>query len=354
MVTHKKSSNQAKSLVGLARGTRAAIVVPSLFALGLLVIKQPQMAGFSVFGTFAHLVMVNYSQKRATRAVQVATLTLLGAVLVCLGTFASVNPWTAVAGAMAMGFLLEWPAVVRGPLVVVRTPLLLSFMLAVTVPTPLPFVVPQLLGWLLAGMVAQPLLQVLWIPMRPASQADEATPTSSNVVSPSHWLGNATFTGLAMGLAVLTAHFLLLSHPFWVVLGVLPVLSARGTLPARTFWHQQAGTILGFVVGACLVAIVGSHQEVYWIALPCVIFISAYASTAFGFVAGQAAFTVFAVVLFCILSPAQGQVGLLRVEDIAIGGVLSLLVASLQRLGQRMFAAKTGSGLNEKEMVDIT
>jgi hypothetical protein len=83
-----------------------------------------------------------------------------------------------------------------------------------------------------------------------------------------------------------------------------------------------------------------------------VIFFSAYASTAFGFVAGQAAFTVFAVVLFCILSPAQGQVGLLRVEDIAIGGVLSLLVASLQRIGQRMFATKTGSGLSEKEMGD--
>jgi hypothetical protein len=38
---------------------RAAIVVPSLFALGLLVIKQPQMAGFSVFGTFAHLVILD-------------------------------------------------------------------------------------------------------------------------------------------------------------------------------------------------------------------------------------------------------------------------------------------------------
>jgi len=341
-------SNQAKKLAGLARGMRAAIIVPSLFALGLLVIKQPQMAGFSVFGTFGHLVMVNYSQTRATRAAQAATLTLLGVLLVCLGTFVSANSWTAAAGAMAVGFLSEWPAVARGHVAVVRTALLLSFMLAVAIPTPLRFVVPQLLGWLLAGMVAQPLLQVIWIPIRPAPHTGEE-PARSSVVGSSHWLGNAGFNGLAMGLAVLTAHALRVSHAFWVVLGVLPVLSARGAVPSRIFWHEQAGTVLGFVVGAALVAVMGAHQQVYWIALACVTLFSAYASTAIGFVVGQAAFTVFAVVLFCILAPTQVQVGRLRVEDIAIGGVLGLLLASLQRLGQRMFAAKTGTGPSDTD-----
>jgi hypothetical protein len=76
---------------------------------------------------------------------------------------------------------------------------------------------------------------------------------------------------------------------------------------------------------------VGTHQAWFWIALPGLIFCSAYASTAIGPVAGQAAFTVFAVILFCILSPLERHVGVVRVEDIAIGGVLSFLVASLQR-----------------------
>jgi hypothetical protein len=44
-----------KSLAGLARGARAAIVVPSLIALTLLAIKQPQMAGFAIYGSFDHL-----------------------------------------------------------------------------------------------------------------------------------------------------------------------------------------------------------------------------------------------------------------------------------------------------------
>ena len=310
------------------------MVVPSLFALGLFVIKQPQMAGFSVFGTFAHLVMVNYAPSKGDRSAEAATLTLLGAVLVTLGTLASVDTWTAVAGATSAGFLSAWPALLKGHVAVVRTALLLSFMLAVAVPTPFGAVLPQLSGWLLAGVVAQPVLRLFWIPIRPAILTQAALTSRNGPAIPSSWLAHAACIGIAMGLAIFAARVLNLSHAFWVVLGVLPVLSAGGMSPSRTFWHEQAGTLLGFVVGAALVLAVGSHQEWYWIILPCLIFFSAYASTALGFVAGQAGFTVFAVVLFCILSPSQRQIGILRVEDIAIGGVLSLLVASLQRLGE--------------------
>jgi hypothetical protein len=330
-----------KRLAGLARGARAAIVVPSLIALTLLVIKQPQMAGFAIYGSFAHLVIVNYSQSRATRAAEAATLTLFGAFLVCLGTSTSVMSWTAVAGAVVIGFLSAWPPVVKGNVAVVRTALLLLFILTVAVPTPFYLVIPQLLGWLLAGLVAQPLLQLLWIPILPAPNGGEAISASSNAVTVSPWLGNAASTGLAIGLAVWTAHVLRLNHAFWVVLGVLPVLRSGATSPTRAFWHEQVGTVLGFVLGALLVAILDAQRELYWIALPCVIFMAVFASTAIGFIAGQAAFTVFVVVLFCIVSPSERQVGFTRVEDVAIGGLLCLVVASLQRLGQMMSAAKT-------------
>jgi hypothetical protein len=146
--------------------------VPSLFASGLLVIKQPQMAGFSVFGTFAHLVMVNYSAIDRTRSVQAAVLTGLGALLVSFGTLASANTWAAVAGAMAAGFLAKSSLLARGPAAGVRTPSLLSFMLAAAVPTPVRFMLPQLAGWLLAGVVAQPVLRLLWIPIWPVSEDD--------------------------------------------------------------------------------------------------------------------------------------------------------------------------------------
>jgi hypothetical protein len=325
---------QQSGLAGLGRGLRAAIVVPSLFALGLLVIKQPQMAGFSVFGTFAHLVMVNYAAPRRTRAAQAAILTFSGAILVTLGTLASVSTWLAAAGAFSAGFLSKWPAFLRGYIPVIRTALLLSFMLAVGVPTPPRYLLPQLAGWFLAGLVAQPVLQFLWIPILPTNFETEPLAANSSMVGSSRWLADAICTGAALGLAVLVARLLHLAHAFWVVLGVLPVLGARGASRTRTFWQQQAATALGFLVGAILVAIAGANQACYWIILPCIIFFSAYASSALGFIEGQAGFTVFAVVLFCILSPLQRQVGLLRVEDVAIGGIVSLLVASLQRFGE--------------------
>jgi hypothetical protein len=207
-------------------------------------------------------------------------------------------------------------------------------MLAVAVPTPLHSLPRELCGWLLAGMIAQPALRLLWIPVRPVDLAGKVGSAQSDAM-PSAFLGNAFCAGAAMGLAVLIARLLGLHHAFWVVLGVAPVLSMRNIPPVCTFWHQQAGTLFGFLVGAVVVATVGAHQLWYWIALPCAVFVSAYLSSAVGFTVGQAGFTAFAMVLFCLLAPLQREVGIVRIEDIAIGGAISLLVAALRHLGQR-------------------
>jgi uncharacterized membrane protein YccC len=208
------------------------------------------------------------------------------------------------------------------------------FMLAVAIPTPLRSLPPELCGWLLAGMIAQPALQLLWIPIRPGGLTGQVGSGPSDTVS-SASMGNAVCAGAAMGLAVLIARLLGLQHPFWVVLGVAPVLSMRSIPATCTFWHQQAGTLLGFLVGVLVVASVGAHQAWYWIVLPCVVFVSVYLSSAVSFATSQAGFTAFAVVLFCILTPLQGEVGVVRIEDVFIGGAISLLVASLGRLGER-------------------
>jgi hypothetical protein len=96
---------QERQLTGLARGTRAARSwLPPLLALALLVTEQPEMAGFGVFGTFAHLVMVNYHPAKGARSAESGTLTAMGAILVVLGTLASPNIWLAVPGAAIAGF----------------------------------------------------------------------------------------------------------------------------------------------------------------------------------------------------------------------------------------------------------
>jgi uncharacterized membrane protein YccC len=139
---------------------------------------------------------------------------------------------------------------------------------------------------------------------------------------------------LALGLAVLLTRLLKVEHAFWVVLGMLPVLNAGQSSAARAFWQEQAGTLIGFLVSAAVVAIIGQHIAWYWLILPFVVFGSVYAAGGSSLIPGQAAFTVFAVVLFCILSPNQKQAGILRLEDIAIGGAVSLAVGALVRRGR--------------------
>ena len=327
-----------RRLASLARSARAAIVVPLLFASALLAIKQPEMAGFAVFGTFAHQVLVSYDTAGTARYAQSAMLTVLGAIMVGVGVLASPNTWLAVTGAVALGLLSELPSVARGRIAAIRRALLLSFMLAVAVPAPVSSVFSYLAGWLMAGAIAQPALLLIWIPLQKSSSANEGARSydrASNAVAAAHLTStvNAVRCGLALGLAVLLTRLLKVEHAFWVVLGVLPVLNASGSSAARAFWQEQAGTLIGFLVSAAVVAIIGQHIAWYWLILPFVVFGSVYAASGSSLLPGQAAFTVFAVVLFCILSPKQKQAGILRLEDIAIGGAVSLAVGALVRRG---------------------
>jgi hypothetical protein len=57
--------------------------------------------------------------------------------------------------------------------------------------------------------------------------------------------------------------------------------------------------------------------------------VAAYAPGTTPFLVGQAAFTVTIVVLFNLLAPAGWRVGLLRVEDVAIGCAVSIVVGLL-------------------------
>ena len=113
-----------------------------------------------------------------------------------------------MAGAFVIGFLMEWPGLARGHMAVTRTALLLSFMVAVAVPTPLRAMQPQLLGWLLAGLVAQPVLQLLWIRIRAAGSIEEQ-PTPGNAhKGHTSWLPNAACIGLAAATAILVSRLL--------------------------------------------------------------------------------------------------------------------------------------------------
>jgi Fusaric acid resistance protein-like len=113
------------------------------------------------------------------------------------------------------------------------------------------------------------------------------------------------------------------------VFGSLAVLRSNALSTGQNVYRALLGTTVGFVIGGALVALIGTNTTVLWILLPFVILFAGLAPSAISFVAGQAAFTVTLLVLFNLLQPVGWKLGLVRIEDVAIGGAVSLAVGLL-------------------------
>jgi uncharacterized membrane protein YccC len=133
--------------------------------------------------------------------------------------------------------------------------------------------------------------------------------------------------GVGLGLAVFVARFLQLDHAFWVVLGAISVLRSNAFATGRTTAQALLGTLSGFGVGAVFAVLAAGHKEFLWAALPVTVFLAAYAPSALGFVVGQAAFTLNIIILFNLITFGGWRVGLLRIEDVAIGAATSVVIS---------------------------
>jgi hypothetical protein len=142
------------------------------------------------------------------------------------------------------------------------------------------------------------------------------------------WLHNSLRGGVALGLAVLVGELLKLEHSFWVVLGVLAVLRSNAVSTGQNTASALLGTLVGFVVGSSLVQLIGANETVLWLLLPLAVLLAGFLPV-LSFAAGQAAFTFTLLILFNIFAPAGWHIGLVRVEDVAIGGATSVLVGLL-------------------------
>ena len=143
------------------------------------------------------------------------------------------------------------------------------------------------------------------------------------------WFINSLRGALALAAAVSVADLSNVQHGFWVVLGTLSVLRTNAASTGATAIKAIAGTVVGFVIGSVLVIAIGSTSTALWLVLPVAVFVAAYAPGTAPFAAGQAAFTVLIAVLFNILVPVGWKVGVVRVEDVAIGCAVSLAIGAL-------------------------
>ncbi len=546
-----------RGLVALRRAGRTAIVMPALFALGDKAFDNPQLATFAAFGSFAMLLLVDFSGPMRERLQNQVLLAGVGVVFVVVGTLAARTTWLAVLSMTVVGFTVIFAGVVSSVLAGATTSLLLAFILPVSLPAPASAIPDRLAGWGLASVVAVIAVAVLWpapardplrgpaaaacralaarlhadiafvlsgrddltrsartdaladadaavaeltriflaTPYRPtglstsartvvrlvdeirwlqailgedplpsgtkiyrgvgavkgaaasvlergadlltgstssglaaSTAADQLTAAMADLrqaldrieqdatsdlpvqrvavaeaqaatgdavtrelvtsLDPSFraqeisfavsqiatnieltaaaerrtwwerlighqpagvtsawsaaqeravahverhsvWLHNSLRGAVGLGLAVLVADLSAVQHSFWVVLGALSVLRSSALNTGQNALRGLLGTVAGFVLGAALLAVIGTNSTVLWILLAPAILVAGFAPAAISFAAGQAAFTLTLVILFNIIQPAGWQVGLLRVEDIAIGCLVSLVVGVL-------------------------
>ena len=537
-----------RGFAALRRATRAAIIMPAMFALGDKVIGNPQLATFAAFGSFAMLLLVDFGGPMAERLQAQAALAVTGGVFVCVATLASQTAWLAAVAMAVVGFGVIFAGAVSSVLAGATTALLLAFILPVSLAAPVSAVPDRLAGWGMAGGVALAATAFLWpapardrlrgaaaaacralaarlragvayllsgmdeqfaldrdhavvqadqavealhsaflaTPYRPTGLGTPARTTvrlvdeliwlNSIVIQPglhrdgvnraalrvkeaaaavlgraadllgsrggsseeldaaltelaaaraklqegvtadlpvrslrppsdpaaggepvsefitsldpafraeelsyavsliarnveltaaaerrswrerwlgrqpegvpgtlsaareritsylephSVWLHNSLRGAAGLGLAVLAARLTGVQHSFWVVLGALSVLRSNALNTGQDAVRAMLGTVAGFIVGAALLVGIGTNTTLLWFLLPLAVFLAGVAPAVISFAGGQAAFTLTLVILFNIIQPTGWRVGLVRIEDIAIGVGVSLVVGVL-------------------------
>ena len=537
-----------RGFAALRRATRAAIIMPAMFALGDKVIGNPQVALFAAFGSFAMLLLVDFGGPMAERLQAQAALAVTGGVFVCLATLASRTAWLAAVAMAVVGFGVIFAGVVSSVLAGATTALLLAFILPVSLAAPASAVPGRLAGWGMAAGAALVAVALLWpapardrlrgaaaaacralgarlhagvayllsgmgehfavdrdhavaqadqavealrssflaTPYRPTGLSTPARTTvrlvdeliwlNSIVIQPglhrdgvnraalrvkeaaaavldraadllgsrggssdeldaaltelaaahaklqegvtadlpvrslrpasdpaaggepavefitsldpafraeelsyavsviartagltaaaerrswrerwlgrqpegvpgtmsaareritsylephSVWLHNSLRGAAGLGLAVLAARLTGVQHSFWVVLGALSVLRSNALNTGQDAIRAILGTVAGFIAGAALIVGIGTNTTLLWFLLPLAVFLAGVAPAVISFAGGQAAFTLTLVILFNIIQPTGWRVGLVRIEDVALGVGVSLVVGVL-------------------------
>ncbi|MEV6196390.1 FUSC family protein [Streptomyces sp. NPDC051920] len=145
----------------------------------------------------------------------------------------------------------------------------------------------------------------------------------------SAWLRNSVRGAIALALAVLVAEQSGVQHSFWVVFGTLAVLRSSAVLTGQNSLRAIAGTAVGILIGGGLIYLIGSNTPFLWALLPIAVLFTGLAPATISFAAGQAGFTVSILILFNLLEPVGWTVGIVRIEDVAIGCAVSVVVGML-------------------------
>ncbi|MFF3380386.1 FUSC family protein [Streptomyces sp. NPDC002680] len=149
---------------------------------------------------------------------------------------------------------------------------------------------------------------------------------SAHLTPQSVWLHNSLRGAVGLGIAVTLANVTGVQHSFWVLLGTLSVLRSNALNTGQNAVRALASTVAGSIIGTVLLQLIGHHGTVLWFLLPLAVLLAGIAPAAISFAAGQASFTITLVIMFNIGQDPDWHIVLLRIQDIAIGCAVSVLV----------------------------
>ena len=135
------------------RSVRAAVLVPTAFALARYGTHNSQTPLFAVFGSVSLLLFVDFGGPLRIRTRSFLVLWVAGAAFIVVGTLCSTHPVVAVASMAVVGFGVLFAGVVSPQAVAASTAALLFFVLPVSEQAPASAIGDRLLGWVLAGVL---------------------------------------------------------------------------------------------------------------------------------------------------------------------------------------------------------
>jgi uncharacterized membrane protein YccC len=151
--------------LALARGLRAVLVGPALFAVSLEVFDDPAFATMAIFGATAALVFADFGGPIPSRIRAYVATAVAGAALLGAGTLASGStPWS-VALALILVTTIRFAGNLGPRAAASVSTLILAFLLGALVPAPASAVPGRMLGWVI-GVVIATVAAVVVLPAR--------------------------------------------------------------------------------------------------------------------------------------------------------------------------------------------
>ena len=136
---------------------------------------------------------------------------------------------------------------------------------------------------------------------------------------------NSLRLAAGLALALVLGGVFEVENGFWVLFATLSVVRTSAPMTGASAFQAVFGTVIGFAIALPLLLAIGTREDLYLLVLP-IVTVGGLLAGSLNVVWGQAGFTVIVLVLFNLVDPIGWEIGIIRVEDVALGAAVGVLI----------------------------